>query len=120
MTIVDDDFATEVVVSSEAIDDWTAKWIDGAHLSALDGEISQDNLGSYDAEYPVHIEVKYLVVGDRLEIFGSLDNQFYSGTVQSIYDNKHCISYLEGDQDVRTLTNQTWCTLPVVTGSDKC
>lgn len=71
-----------------------------------------DYSAPFDADYSGNVRVVSPAVGDCLEIFWPLDNQFYPATVPPVNDNYHCIDYENGDKKEPTQTNQTWYTLP--------
>lgn len=48
-------------------------------------------------------------VGDRVEIFWTMDNMYYPGTVSQITESgEHVINYDDDDVETLTLSNETW------------
>lgn len=88
LAIVDDDITAPVVDSSDVIDDLIAEYVDCAHSSALDDEISRDDSVSFDVKHFGDAEIPSYLVGERLITFWHLNNQLHPGTVKSIYDKK--------------------------------
>lgn len=62
-----------------------------------------------------------LNVAERLEIYWSLDDQYYLGVVSSINEEgKHGIAYDDGDSDILNMSDGHWCLSDSINASLVC
>lgn len=47
-------------------------------------------------------------IGENIEIYTLIDEQYYSGVVGDIKDRKYAINYVDGDVEVLDIQDEIW------------